>query len=76
MGQLTVWIKIDANTFLNYYQGKIKTVVAMADNGKKVSMPANILKPFVTNQGISGHFQVVFDDCGKVTSISNIGNQI
>lgn len=76
MGHLTVWIKIDANTFVGYYQGKIKTVVATADNGKKVSMPANILQPFVTKQGINGHFQVDFDEHGKVTNISNIGQQI
>lgn len=74
MGKLAVRIKIDANTFLHYYQGKIKTVIAMSDDGKRISMPVNILKPFITKQGISGHFLIEFDDFGKIIDICNLGN--
>lgn len=72
MESLTIRISIDAATFLSYYQGKVRTVAAQADNGKQVAFPANVLKPFVKQHGIHGHFKFEFDENGKIARVKEI----
>jgi hypothetical protein len=72
MPNLIVPLQINAEQYLTYYQGKVKNVSARATDGCQVLFPANILKPFITNQGISGVFKLNFDTNGKLISINKL----
>ncbi|TYK66765.1 DUF2835 domain-containing protein [Colwellia echini] len=49
-------IKITANEFLPYYQGKIQNVVVTTNQGIKVQFPAMHLRKYLTLNGVQGSF--------------------
>lgn len=68
--ELIIPISLSSEKYLRYYQGSIKQVFAKSEQGKSVSFPANVLKPYVTHQGIHGRFKFIFDDNGKIISVT------
>ena len=75
MPNLIVPIKISSNQYLSYYQGKIKNISARSIDGRQVIFPANVLKPYVTSQGVSGVFKLNYDNKGKLESVDMINDQ-
>ena len=55
-------LNLTADSYLRYYQGHAKSVSVVADDGRCVEFPANALRPFVTKQGVQGHFELQVDD--------------
>ena len=72
MHQLTVPLNIPADDYLRLYQGVAKDVRARSLEGKVVKFPAQILRPFVTHQGVCGTFAILFDDDNKFCGINKI----
>ena len=73
MKSIQVSIRISRDEYLKWYQGSASTVMATTATGTKVRFPANILRPFVTHQGIAGTFAIYFDDNNKFKEIRRIG---
>ena len=69
MNKITVSLAITREQYLQYYQGSVSRVVATAVNGQRVQFPANILKPFVSHNGINGLFELSFDGDNKFQTI-------
>ncbi len=69
MPSLTISLNIPATEYLRFYKGTGKTVVTTADDGRQVQFPAEKLRPFVTREGVHGHFELVFDDNQKFVSL-------
>ncbi len=61
MTEITVNIKISAAEYLAHYKGTVTDVMARAEDGRIIRFPSNILKPFVTHDGICGSFVISFD---------------
>ncbi len=72
MPSLIVKLSISADDYLAHYQGLAKDVVVQAESGQVVRFPCNILQRFVTHEGISGSFVIVFDADNKFQSIRKI----
>ena len=57
--------------------GKLKGAVAEERLGDRVkhssAFPANAIRQFVTHGGISGHFEISFDENNKLIAIQRIG---
>lgn len=51
-------IQINQQQYLRYYQGAASTVQVYAENGQRLRFPASRLRPFLTQSGISGRFQL------------------
>ena len=49
-------LSISGDEYLNYYRGQVKWVVAISNKGLKVKFPANLLKPYITRDGIKAQF--------------------
>jgi len=47
-------------------------VAAETIDGKTVHFPANILRPFVTHDGVQGTFAIYFDDNNKFKDIKRL----
>lgn len=74
MAQLIiVSLQIPAEEYQRLYQGTVREVLARASDGRRVRFPANILRPFVTHEGIRGRFEIVFDDNNRFESITRLG---
>ncbi len=70
---LVFTLAITPDEFLRLYQGTVRNVVTKASNGQTVRFPANILRPFVTRDGVQGTFRISFDAKGKLTDIDKLG---
>ncbi|WNO07636.1 DUF2835 domain-containing protein [Teredinibacter sp. KSP-S5-2] len=65
-------IQISAEEYQKMYAGTAKNVLCVARDGRRIRFPAPILRPFVTRQGISGAFQIYFDQNNKFVGIDRL----
>ena len=72
MQKMTFSFHLSAEKYLQYYQGSAKFVVVTTDDGRTLRFPANNLQKFVTKDGISGHFEMVFSDENKIVSFRRL----
>ncbi|BCE01698.1 DUF2835 domain-containing protein [Marinicellulosiphila megalodicopiae] len=70
--QLTFNINIPYEDFEAVYRGAAKSVLANSEQGKSVRFPADILRPFLTRDGIVGRFCVQFDANHKFSGIKRM----
>lgn len=58
-------LNISAESYLDYYRGRVQQVLVRCSDGLTVQFPASLLKPFVTPTGIHGDFVLTCDDNDK-----------
>lgn len=66
-------LRIDAQTWLDYYRGPARAVVARARDGRRVQFSARHLQRFVTREGVAGTFEMVIDDNRDLVSFERLG---
>lgn len=69
---LIVAIRLSKTQYLSYYQGKINQISALAEDGRRVQFPANILRKFVEHDGVRGRFKLSYSSAGKLISIERL----
>jgi len=52
-----------------YYSGQARHVVVIAENGQRLQFSAELLRRFVTQDGVQGWFEIEYDDAGKLQSL-------
>lgn len=62
-------ISLTAEQWLPFYRGMVKSVHATALDGRRIQLPAQVLQPFVTKDGIVGLFRVRFDQQNRFVDI-------
>ena len=72
MSHLIVPLHISHDDYLSWYNGSVKMVAAESIDGKMVHFPANILRPFVTHDGVQGTFAIYFDENNKFKEIKRL----
>ena len=72
MQEIVVHLRISAEEYLKLYQGRARVVRTLALDGRSVHFPADILKPFITHQGVYGSFGISFDEQGIFQSIRKL----
>ncbi len=65
-------LSISSDEYLNYYRGQVKWVVAISNKGLKVKFPANLLKPYISRNGIKARFILKYLTSGKAVSLTKI----
>ena len=73
MSIIQVDIYISADEYVRTYAGTARDVVTQASDGRTVRFPANILRPFVTREGIRGRFHIYFTRDNKFERIEKVG---
>lgn len=61
MNSVYVDIVIAPDEFERLYGGAVTDVVCQSRDGRRVRFPGNILRRFVTREGIRGSFRIEFD---------------
>ncbi|MBA56049.1 MAG: hypothetical protein CMK89_16480 [Pseudomonadales bacterium] len=69
---LIVDLTITPEEYLKWYRGSAKAIVATSRDGRKVSFPADSLRPYVTHGGIKGTFAIYFDDNNKLLGVEKL----
>lgn len=58
--------------FLPFYQGRIDKMQVTDSRGRKIQLPAEHFRRFLTPDGISGHFKLEVSSQGKFISLIRI----
>jgi hypothetical protein len=66
---IIVRLNIDSEELLKLYRGSAREVVARSLDGQNVRFPAEVLKPFVTHNGVQGQFALVVDASNKLIDL-------
>lgn len=72
MPSLVLDISLSAERFLAVYQGHANRVMVRSRDGRKVSLPAHHLRPFLTHDGIHGSFELEFDPGGSLLALRRL----
>lgn len=72
MPAVTVRLAIPADELLRYYAGAAHVVSARAFDGRVVQFPARVLRPFVTEDGVFGTFQLTFGSDRRFREIRRV----
>ncbi|BBP82025.1 DUF2835 domain-containing protein [Pseudomonas sp. No.21] len=72
MPSLVLDISLTAERFLAVYQGHANRVMLRSRDGRKVSLPAHHLRPFLTHDGIHGSFELEFDPSGSLLALRRL----
>ncbi|MEJ1296805.1 MAG: DUF2835 domain-containing protein [Candidatus Sedimenticola sp. (ex Thyasira tokunagai)] len=65
-------LKLSAEKFLRYYKGSAHAVIVYADDGRKLQVPARNFRPFITDDGIYGRFELTLDKDNKLLEMKKI----
>ena len=66
---IVIGLNIDSEELLKLYRGSAREVVAKSLNGQNIRFPAEVLKPFVTHNGVQGQFALVVDANNKLIDL-------
>ena len=72
MPAVRVRVHLPAEELLRWYAGAVSEVQARADDGRTVRFPARLLQPWVTRDGVAGHFEIQYDGAGRFTGIRRL----
>ncbi len=67
---IRLYLSIPAHRYLEYYRGEVDTVVARANDGRVIHLPASILRSVLTHKGIDGEFLLRIDENDKFISLT------
>ncbi|RRJ84849.1 DUF2835 domain-containing protein [Aestuariirhabdus litorea] len=72
MQSVIVDIQIPAQQYQAHYAGVIRQIHARTADGRSVRFPSEILRPFVTHDGVAGRFRIDFDEQGRFQQIERL----
>ena len=72
MPSLVLDLALSAERLLAVYQGRANRVVANSRDGRRVSLPAHHLRPFLTRDGVHGAFVLEFSANGELLSLRRL----
>jgi len=71
---LSFSLKIPHSEILRYYQGSAKNLVVTLNDGQRVQLPLINFRPFISDLGLYGDFEVIFTDEFKLVSLNYLGD--
>ncbi len=63
---------ISADELLSYYAGAAVMASVVADDGRRIRFPARHLRPFITESGIKGRFEMTLDQNHRFVSMKRL----
>ncbi|MEA5445890.1 DUF2835 family protein [Gammaproteobacteria bacterium AB-CW1] len=53
-------INLERQDMENYYAGRLTRFAGLSEDGRRVVLPASAFRPFVTESGVHGRFELVY----------------
>ncbi|MBA1275194.1 DUF2835 domain-containing protein [Stutzerimonas azotifigens] len=72
MPNLVLDIALSADRLLAVYQGRANRILATSRDGRRVSLPAHHLRPFLTRDGVYGSFCLEFSPAGELIRLTRL----
>jgi len=67
-------LNIPQDVLLSYYEGTARAVVVKSLDGRSIQFPANVLRQFVTGDGVRGIFEMEFDADNKFVGLRRVSD--
>ena len=67
-------LNISNEEFLNVYTGAAHAVLVVADDGKRIQIPANNFRRFVTATGLQGRFELELDRNNRLIKLARVSS--
>ncbi len=74
MARMRFHLNLSAENYRQYYQGQVSMVQARSLDGQNLRFPAAILRPYLSHAGVSGLFELEFDENQKFVSLQRLGS--
>jgi len=65
-------VSLSYDRFLPFYQGHIKIIQVTDDFKRRIDLPAEHFRQFLTRDGIVGRFELTVEQSGKFVSLDKI----
>lgn len=65
-------IALSAEKLLAVYRGEANRVLLFSRDGRRVSLPAHHLRPFLDHRGVNGTFRLEFSDAGELLDLQRL----
>ena len=72
MQELILDLALPAERYLAWYRGQAGRVMMNSRDGRRVSLPAHHLRPFLSHEGVYGSFVMRFTAEGKLVSLERL----
>ena len=72
MQELILDLALPAERYLAWYRGQAGRVMMHSRDGRRVSLPAHHLRPFLSHEGVYGSFVRRFTAEGKLVSLGRL----
>ena len=72
MPLVRVNLNINRDEMLRWYSGGAHHVNALALDGRRVQFPVDLIRPYITHDGVQGAFEIEFSPEGKFQSIRRL----
>jgi len=72
MARIRFRLNLPAETYRQYYQGQANMVQVQALDGQNLRFPAAILRPYLSHAGVSGLFELEFDENRRFISLQRL----
>jgi hypothetical protein len=66
------FLNITPDEIQRYYRGEATTVVVTGEDRTRLQFPAQSLRQFVTENGVSGYFEIEYDEFSRLVGISRL----
>ena len=76
MPSICVPLSISKDELLRWYSGEAKDVTAFALDGRSVRFPADVIRPFVMQDGVHGYFEIHFSSEGKFEEMCRVKSNL
>lgn len=73
MPGLVIDIALPAERLLAVYRGVANRVLVPSRDGRRVSLPAHHLRPFLDHRGVYGTFELEFSATGELIQLKRLG---
>jgi hypothetical protein len=70
--ELHFQLNINREQALRYYQGTASAVIVTTTTGQKLRFPAEHIRSFIDQNGISGLFRIEFDNNHKLIGLQRV----
>ncbi|NOZ37393.1 MAG: DUF2835 domain-containing protein [Gammaproteobacteria bacterium] len=67
-------LNLPAETYRRYYQGQANMVQVRSLDGQRLRFPAAILRPYLSHAGVSGLFELEFDENQRFVSLQRLAS--
>lgn len=61
MRSIRFHLQLTSEQYLGYYQGHVRNISVISDDGRRIEFPAEHLRTFLTHDGIHGYFEIQYD---------------